>query len=330
MLLLQYIHFTTCIFPINSFKYKTYASTHDGYFSMNEKLKASVQKNSSKFRIWMNIIYILSILVIFLIVIDGFTYYTTPLVERPRHVDYRSLKPGGLIGHGYGIWGSLFILLSYVYSIRKRWKPLKKIGSIPQWLEIHIFLGLMGPILIIFHSTFKINGLVAIAFWAMMAIVASGFVGRFIIRQIPRDIKGHKSSLEELNAERDTLHLQLIENYGLSSDQIEEIELLASPKQSKHGLSAIIKQNISDFTSYFKIKRFLKMKDFDKQTYNLIALRHLAYQDAILNRRIAFLKSSLNIFKQWHRIHKPFSYIMLIIMFIHIGISIWLGYRWIF
>ena len=297
---------------------------------MNGKTKPSGQKKSSKFRIWMNLIYILSILLIIWIVVEGFTYYTTPLIERPRQMDYRSLKPGGLVGHGYGIGGSLFILLSYVYSARKRWKPLKKIGSIPQWLEVHIYLGLMGPILIVFHSSFKINGLVAIAFWAMMAIVASGFVGRFIIRQIPRDIKGHKSSLEELNTQREALHLQLIENYGLSSDQIEEIESLALPKQSKHGFITIIRQNFNDFTSYFKIKRFLKMTHLNKQTYSLMALRHLAYQDAILNRRIAFLQSSLNIFKQWHRIHKPFSHIMLIIMFIHIGISIWLGYRWIF
>jgi hypothetical protein len=36
------------------------------------------------------------------------------------------------------------------------------------------------------------------------------------------------------------------------------------------------------------------------------------------------------LFHYWHVFHKPFAFIMYIIMLIHIGIALWLGYRWIF
>jgi hypothetical protein len=66
------------------------------------------------------------------------------------------------------------------------------------WLEFHIFLCSLGPVMILFHTAFKFGGIVSISFWSMIAVVVSGIIGRFIYIQIPRTIEGRELSLNEV------------------------------------------------------------------------------------------------------------------------------------
>ncbi|MEJ2594035.1 MAG: hypothetical protein P8100_02645 [bacterium] len=119
-----------------------------------------------------------------LLILYGKTYYRTPLEERFYHEDHTELKPSGIIGHGLGIAGSFFMLVGVgSYMVRKRMKRFSRLGKLKHWLEFHIFLCTLGPILVLFHTSFKFGGLVAISFWSMVAVFASGVIGRFIYIQ---------------------------------------------------------------------------------------------------------------------------------------------------
>jgi hypothetical protein len=50
---------------------------------------------------------------------------------------------------------------------------------------MHIFFGLVGPALVILHSAFKVQGLVALSFWSMIAVAARVFSAATYL-QIPR------------------------------------------------------------------------------------------------------------------------------------------------
>jgi hypothetical protein len=151
-----------------------------------------------------HIIYLalLSVIVVITLILplySGFSFYNTSLEERPFHVDYQSLKPSGIIGHGLGIIGSLFMIIGVsAYMIRKRMRSLSRIGLLKYWLEFHIFLCTMGPIMVLYHTSFKFGGIVAVSFWSMVAVFLSGIVGRFIYIQIPRTIEGRELSLNEV------------------------------------------------------------------------------------------------------------------------------------
>lgn len=45
------------------------------------------------------------------------------------------------------------------YSFRKRVRAFNQIGKIKYFLEFHIFLCLLGPMLVLFHTTFKFGGM---------------------------------------------------------------------------------------------------------------------------------------------------------------------------
>jgi hypothetical protein len=132
---------------------------------------------------------------------SGFYYYQTSLEERFFHEDHQSFKPSGVIGHGLGIIGSLMMIIGVsIYMMRKRSRRLSRMGLLKHWLEFHIFLCTIGPIMVLYHTSFKFGGIVAISFWSMVAVFLSGIIGRFIYIQIPRTIEGRELSLTEVRS----------------------------------------------------------------------------------------------------------------------------------
>lgn len=129
----------------------------------------------------------------------GSSYYMTDLTERPFHAAHSNLKPGGGWGHGLGVIGSFLMLVGVSsYMTRKRSRRWSRLGYLKHWLEFHIFLCTLGPILVLFHTAFKFGGLVAVSFWSMVAVFLSGIAGRFIYLRIPRTIEGRELSLREV------------------------------------------------------------------------------------------------------------------------------------
>jgi hypothetical protein len=130
---------------------------------------------------------------------SGLSYYNTGLEERFFHSDHQSFKPSGGVGHGLGIIGSLCMIIGVsAYMIRKRSRKMSRWGLLKYWLEFHIFLCTVGPIMVLYHTAFKFGGLVAISFWSMVAVFLSGIIGRFIYIQIPRTIEGRELTLQEV------------------------------------------------------------------------------------------------------------------------------------
>lgn len=88
---------------------------------------------------------------------------------------------GSDFGYYLGLTGGLMMLSLFLYPIRKYWKKLERVGTLRAWFTGHIVLGIGGPLLILFHSTFQtksING--GVALWSMIVVVISGLVGRYI------------------------------------------------------------------------------------------------------------------------------------------------------
>ena len=155
------------------------------------------------------------------LIYTGYDYYNLPLEERFYHPRHSWFKPSGAFGHGLGILGTLMILFGVsIYIARKRYNFMSKQLRLKYLLEFHIFLCTLGPILILFHTAFKFGGVVSVAFWSMVAVVASGVIGRFIYIQIPRSIEGRELSLNEVKGMRSELLDTLKKSAGLDESVI--------------------------------------------------------------------------------------------------------------
>lgn len=246
----------------------------------------------------------------------GSSYYATSLEERFYHNDYELLKPNGLLGHGMGILGSFLMITGVsIYMLRKRWRVMARWGLIRHWLEFHIFLCVLGPILVLFHTSFKIGGVVAISFWSMVAVVASGVAGRFIYIRIPRTIEGREMNLGEIRNMKRDLNEALKSTRGLDRESLAEIvEATEKHYRNRSGIRLT--------------RRALKKNRVSRSDRSRIII--LVRREISLNRRIDRLQLMQNLFKYWHVAHLPFALVMLIIMVIHVVVTIVFGYKWIF
>jgi len=262
----------------------------------------------------------------------GMSYYLTPVAQRPFRSDYALMKPSGNYSHGLGILGSGMILLGVaLYSSRKRMHRLRNLGKLPSWLHFHIFLCLLGPVLILYHTTFKAGGIAAISLWSMLSVVSSGVVGRFLYVQIPRNLKGHELSFSEIQKEIARLGEELSATpLGLRLVQRidESFSLIPQPLN--------VREAFITFFLLRRIKRHLRHSMRSILSTNSLArstarrISQLSLARAALIQKSLVLKQAERLFYYWHVIHLPFTAIMFITLVAHVTVALLMGYRWIF
>lgn len=283
-------------------------------------------------RIYIGALTTIGIIIFLMLCYWGYTYYGTSLEERPFHEDHNTLKPSGSVGHGLGIVGTIIILIGvFGYIGRKKNKFLPKVGALKYWLEFHIFLCSVGPLLILFHTAFKFGGIVSISFWSMVAVVLSGVIGRFIYIQIPRTIHGRELSLGEIKAVKDEMSQSLSKKYGLSEKVYEEIISATQyeAEQKEKGFMAEQRRRRKANKEIIKnAKTILGQTDLTNKDKR--GVMNLVHNEIKMNTRISRLQIMQKLFRYWHVAHLPFALIMLVIMVIHVAITLAFGYRWIF
>jgi sulfur relay (sulfurtransferase) DsrC/TusE family protein len=283
-------------------------------------------------KIFISILVVIVFMIFITLFYKGISYYSISLEERFYHPDHNLLKPSGILGHGFGIIGSIFMIIGVAtYMVRKRYRLLSRIGILKHWLEFHIFLCTLGPILVLFHSALKFGGLVAISFWSMVAVFLSGIIGRFIYIQIPRSIEGRELSLNEVREMKNDVAGIVKNSYNLDEESYNIIAESIKKKielYHKNALVRYIRKYFDDRRTIHSVKAVLKRNKLSGTESNQILA--LVKDDIKLNRKIERLDTMQNLFKYWHVAHFPFALVMLIIMIIHVAVTLVFGYRWIF
>ena len=109
------------------------------------------------------------------------------------------------VGRYLGIPGTLLILGSFGYSLRKR--KLIKRGQPVSLLRWHERMAWLGSLLILVHAGIHFNAILGwLAVWAMLVNVASGLTGKFLLDRSRRRIEASRQQMraqgltpEELN-----------------------------------------------------------------------------------------------------------------------------------
>jgi len=285
-------------------------------------------------RLSLALLYAITLAAAAYLVVVGGSYYGASEVDRPHHPLHEAWKPSGLIGHGIGIIGSLLMLILLLYSVRKRFRFMQNRGHIRYWLNYHIWMGITGPILVLFHTTFKFGGLVAVSFWSMVAVALSGVFGRYLYMQIPRSLSGNELSAAELEQQEHEFSNRLWEELKGKEEWIDRLAEAYGARRAAQlsGVESVIFLLFRDLTMPF---RFAKVKQILRQSLDLTSgevrqIAKVARKRAQLERRIAFLKTAHSLLHHWHIFHRPFAVVMLIIMLVHVAVTIVFGYRWIF
>jgi len=279
--------------------------------------------------------YAAGLCLVLAVLVTGLPYYLLPLAERPHTDMHAQLKPAGIWGHGLGIIGTAMVLLLLLYSARKRLLLGLRFGTLRRWLDIHIFFGIMGPLLITLHTAMKFGGIVSISYFSMLAVAFSGVFGRYVYMQIPRDNRGHALGLEDARKHLAEIQQALVEDLDASPEAIGAIDEFASRAGATAGSKFRgILVSLGDDLSINRRARRLRRRltggtnPVPKDIINQVI--SLARESSVLQRRVVMLDSMSDLLHYWHVFHKPFAYVMLFIMVIHVGVAVAFGYTWVF
>lgn len=99
------------------------------------------------------------------------------------------------IGRWLGIPGTLLIVASFAYSLRKR--KLIASGSPARLLELHEQLAWIGSLMVLVHGGIHLHAwLPWLALAAMMINVASGYVGRMLLARSRKRVEARREALQ--------------------------------------------------------------------------------------------------------------------------------------
>lgn len=270
----------------------------------------------------------------------GYPFYVLAVVDRAGSAYDPVLRPSGSIGLKLGIAGLAMFVLLFLYPIRKRWIWLSRRGNTRHWLNFHVFLGIAAPAMITLHSSFKLRGIAGMAYWIMMAVSASGFIGRFLYGQIPRSVHATDLSLREIEAEIAHLGEQLERQSVLPAGDL--AALMALPARSSvarmGAIGAILRAIALDLGRPFRVgrlrRRFLTPGEKFRTLGGLLASTHAPLEAALstarthawMSARLLFLTRMQQVFHLWHIVHRPFSMAFVVLVALHITVAILFGY----
>lgn len=264
----------------------------------------------------------------------GFTLAGLALLVGYIGRDSRRIFAEEGLGYFLGIIGSLLILTLLIYPLRKRIRLLRFIGPVKNWFRVHMMLGVIGPIAILYHANFAMGSVNSTAaLFSMLLVASSGLVGRFLYTKIHRGLYGRKTSLKELLA---GVRLSTAEAGGAAQfvpHLMEEIaaydrQVLKPPQGVLESLVLPFKLAYQTRLGYREITAFVAERLDEQAVVSPAVAQHKDRLQLACNafvkehlkrvRRVAKFAAYERLFSLWHKVHLPFFYLLLVTAIVHV------------
>jgi len=226
-------------------------------------------------------------------------------------------------GHSLGIAGFLLMLFTEtLYTLRKRSRSARW-GRMSSWLQFHIFTGLVGPFMVLLHSSWKFNGLAGIVMLLTVIIVASGFMGRYIYTAVPRSADGIELEAGELERQVQEADDALQTGLASSPQALQMLsQRLAAAGGGASAASLIFARGFQEWGlrwAWWNARRRLDATSRRQAAQ----LEKLLRRQRTLKRQLASLALSRRLMGLWHTVHIPIGMALFTAAFIHIVAAIY-------
>jgi hypothetical protein len=262
----------------------------------------------------------------------GIPYYTASAAVRVRHPWHAILRPSGSVGLTAGIIAVLIFVFLWLYPLRKRFKRLAFLGSLGKWMDVHVTLALALPLLLAIHSAWRADGLIGLGLLAMLVVIVSGVVGRYLYVRIPRARNGVELTREEVANRRRELIGSLAITTGLSTDVVQRTLDIAPAPAEDQGVLRVFGRLLADDLFRWKRRAALRRRWASVapagQPLSKAALAdavRFASQEISLVQQVRMLHATQRIFRYWHIAHRPFAITALVAVAIHIVVVMAVG-----
>jgi len=242
--------------------------------------------------------------------------------------------PGSDLGYYMGLVGAILMAFLLLYPLRKYARFLRRAFGMRLWFKLHIFLGILGPLLVIYHSTLKLNSFNAsVAFYSMLLVVGSGIVGRFIYTKVHHGLSGRQVTLrdrqEQLGLAGESLKSKF--NFAPRVEQrLKRLEAYATD-ETRPGLlgvrrffGIIVRGHYAYWRSMREVDRILSRATVKLSWSRQERIRRTQFAGRMIKeylrelRELAHFRTYERLFSLWHLLHVPFAIMLVLSAIAHI------------
>jgi len=230
--------------------------------------------------------------------------------------DEAYIDPGTGLGYRLGIAGATMLLLLVLYSVRKRVRALDSWGPQTLWFRVHMWLGVLGPLTILYHCNFQLGSLnSSLALISMLLVAGSGVVGRSIYGKIHYRFYGRRVALREMR-------LRLSEAEGQMRPLLEVFPEVLEPLDAfekrcmeppRSALGALVR-----LASVGLRARRLRGRCFRMLEPVLFEERQATRDFLAFACRVARFSAYVRLFRLWHAVHVPLFAMMILTLAVHV------------
>ena len=267
---------------------------------------------SGKRELWLAFLTILAVSLVYLLVV----------VSR-----LRIPGAGELFGHLIGVAGfGMMLMTETLYSLRKRSRAARW-GRMSSWLKFHIYTGVVGPYLVLLHTSWKFNGLAGIATLLTIIIVTSGFIGRYIYTAVPRNLDGAEVDAEELKSRMRAIEVKLQRFISHQPEaaapltRLLETRAMSGPPAG--GSAGLVFGRLLEDASYRSLWQREKRRLPAAARAHLTRLESLQMARRTLQRQIDSLATARRLLGLWQSLHIPIGMALFTVAFIHVGVALY-------
>jgi hypothetical protein len=246
----------------------------------------------------------------------------------------RDISAGEGLGYWLGIIGGSLMLALLLYSVRKRIPLLRNLGATRHWFRMHMTLGIVGPLIILYHSNFQVGSINSqVALYCTLLVAASGIVGRYFYVQIHNGLYGTSASLRQLVRTVEASNQQMRKGPGLNQQIREQLASLAEDvlqRPETLGTSALAPVWLGFKTRwlYMKLVRVAYRNIDELAASSAVAKQHRTRLRRstrhYLRKRLAEIRKVAQfgfferLFSLWHIVHVPFFLMMVLSAIVHV------------
>lgn len=248
--------------------------------------------------------------------------------------DQSLINPEDGIGYWLGIIGGSMMLVLLLYPLRKRVRALRFLGRTTHWFKLHMILGVLGPVLVLFHSNFHLGSFNSrVALYCMLAVAGSGVIGRHIYARIHVGLYGDKTSLEELrlqlagSLEQSEGMMSFLPTFSSQLQRLSE-EVQGDSITGSLSTGSSIVWTIRKYSVWFSLRRTARLEIAARAaTSESVAANIDKLQAATstyiqsfvrLVGRVAQFTLYERLFSLWHVLHMPLFFMMIISALLHV------------
>lgn len=238
------------------------------------------------------------------------------------------------IGYFLGIIGCVLLLILLVYPMRKRLKFLRFIGPVKNWFQIHMMMGVLTTLTILYHCNFTLGSLNStLALLSMLLVAGSGLIGRFLYAKIHHGLFGRRRHLKDLLA---SVKLSANDAGGaavfvpglMQAVAKFDKQVLQPPGSLWQAMALPVRLRFTARRGYREVMELVSLQlELQGQNSAVVADHRPRLEAACRSylrkhfqhvRSVATFVAYERLFALWHKVHLPFFGLLIVTMIVHI------------